>query len=196
METLINIDKGIALFVNNLAGRWWPLDELVRGLANDYFLVVGASLGLLVLWFGSPEPSKRGLNQRLAMQAMASLGLATAAVYFLSEAFFRSRPFDEIAVTTLLYRPTDSSFPANAAAILFGLAFPVWLGNRPAGKVFLVVAGLHSVARVVAGMHYPFDVLAGAAVGGLIALGVRWLFRVLSPVVNLLLRLARAFFLA
>jgi len=196
LEILINLDKTLALFVNNLAGRWWPLDELVKGLANDYFLIVGASLGLLVLWFGTPEASRRDLNQKLALQAMASLGLAAWLVSYLNDAFFRPRPFDEIAVTALLYQPTDSSFPSNSAAILFGLAIAVWLGNRKAGRVFLLIAAGHSVARVIAGMHYPLDIVGGAAIGGLIALGVRWLFGLLAPVVTMLLKLARAVSLA
>ena len=57
LEILISLDKTLALFINNIAGRWWPIDELIKGLANDYFLIIGASLGLLLLWFGPPMPT-------------------------------------------------------------------------------------------------------------------------------------------
>ena len=196
METLISIDRALALFVNNLAGRWGPLDEIFKGLANDYFLIVGACLGLLFLWFGAQETSRRELDQKLALQAAATLGLATWLVDIVNNFLVRSRPFNEIAVTTLLYRPTDSSFPANSAAILFGIAVAVWLGNRQAGKIFLLIATVHSIARIIAGMHYPLDIVGGAAVGGLTAISVRWLFNAFSPVITFLLRLARAIFLA
>jgi len=196
VETLINLDKALALFVNNLAGRWWPLDELIKGLANDYFLIIGASLGLLVLWFNAPDARRRELNQRLTLQAMASLGLATWLVTIVDDYIFRPRPFDEIAVTALLYQPTDSSLPSNSAAILFGLAFAVWLGNRKAGNVFLIIATVHSVSRVIAGMHYPLDIVAGALIGFIMAVAVKGLFKVLSPLISFLLLLARSVFLA
>lgn len=196
LEILINIDKFFSLFVNNLAGRLWPLDLLLKGIANDYFLVVISFLGLLVLWFGNLERDQRVVNQRLALQAMASFGLSSAAVSIINMFFYRPRPFADIAVTTLLYQPTDSSFPSNSAAVLFGLAFAVWLGNRKAGKVFLLIAVVHSTARVIAGMHYPLDIVGGAAVGFLMALFVRWLFNVLRPLVNLMMTMARAFFMA
>jgi len=196
VEALIAVDKALSLFINSLAGRWTILDEVIKGLANDYFLIVGASLGLLLLWFGTSEIRQRETNQKLALQAMASLGIATGVVAILNEFVFRPRPFNEIAVTTLLYQPTDSSFPSNSAAILFGIAFAVWLGNKQAGKVFLIVAAIHSFCRIVAGMYYPLDIIGGAAVGGAVALFVRWLFARLDFFVNFLLRLARAVFLA
>ncbi len=196
METLINLDKALSLFINNIAGRWVLLDELVKGLANDYFLMVGASLGLLFLWFGTKEFRQREINQRLALQAMTSLGIATGLVALLNQFLFRPRPFNEIAVTTLLYQPTDSSFPSNSAAILFAIAFAVWFGNKKAGRVFFAIAIVHSFCRVVAGMYYPLDIVGGAALGGAVALFVRWLFARLDFFVNFLLRIAKAVFLA
>ncbi|APV44441.1 undecaprenyl-diphosphatase [Dehalogenimonas formicexedens] len=196
MAALIVIDKALSLFINSLAGRWVILDEVIKGLANDYFLIVGASLGLLLLWFGTSEMRQRDHNQVLALQAMASLGIATGLVAIMNEYLFRPRPFNEIAVTTLLYQPTDSSFPSNSAAILFGLAFAVWLGNRKAGKLFLIIAAVHSLCRVIAGMYYPLDIVGGAAVGGVAALFVRWLFARLDFFISFLRRVARALFLA
>lgn len=196
METLINFDKALSLFINNLAGRWVLLDELVKGLANDYFLMVGASLGLLFLWFGAKEIRQREIDQKLALQAMTSLGIATGLVDILNFILFRPRPFNEIAVTTLLYQPTDSSFPSNSAAILFAIAFAVWFGNKNAGRVFFAIAIVHSFCRVVAGMYYPLDIVGGAAIGGAAAVFVRWLFARLEFFINFLLRIAKAVFLA
>ena len=196
MEALIKIDKAISLFINTLAGRWVFLDELIKGLANDYFLMVGASLGLLFLWFGTAEIRRREINQKLALQAMASLGIATGLVAILNEFIFRVRPFNEIAVTPLLYQPTDSSFPSNSAAILFAIAFSVWFGNKKAGQVFFIIAVIHSFCRVIAGMYYPLDIIGGASIGGAVALFVRWLFAMLDFLINLLLRMAKAVFLA
>jgi undecaprenyl-diphosphatase len=46
----------------------------------------------------------------------------------------------------------------------------VLLYSRRAGLAFLAVAALIAGSRVVEGLHYPSDVLAGAAVGTIAAL--------------------------
>lgn len=191
METLIKIDQSLALFLNYLAGRLGFIDELIKGLANDYFIMVGSALGLFFLWFGLQHSEERRKGQELVLQAAASIGLATLAVYLVNLFFYRTRPFDEIAVNALLYQPTDSSFPANSASILFGLAFAVWLGNQRYGKMFLLGATVHSVARVIAGMHYPADIAGGLLVGLAIAVFTRLLFRILKPFIVYLLGLAK-----
>jgi undecaprenyl-diphosphatase len=192
---LINLDKAVELFINNLAGRWWLFDELVKGLANDYFLVVGAFMGLLLLWFAAPDSTMRHTNQRLILQAAATVGLSALAVTIVDIFIFRPRPFNEIAVTSILYQPYVSSFPSFSASILFGLAFSIWFGNKPAGRIFLIIASTSSVARLIAGMHYPLDIIGGAAIGALVAMGVRWLFKVCAPFVDLLVGIARALFI-
>jgi undecaprenyl-diphosphatase len=196
VEALIRVDQSLSLFINSLAGRWTLLDELVKGLANDYFLMVGASLGLIFLWFSSSEIRQREINQKLTLKAMASLGFASWFVTIVNDYLFRQRPFHEIAVTSLLYQPTDSSFPSNSAAILFAIAFAVWFGNKKAGRIFFIIAIVHSTCRIIAGMHYPLDILGGAALGAFAALFVRWLFTRLEPFVNLLLRFAKSAFIA
>jgi undecaprenyl-diphosphatase len=48
------------------------------------------------------------------------------------------------------------------------------LRNRAWGAVVLVFATVLGVGRVAMGVHYPTDVLGGAALGALIALALWW----------------------
>ena len=196
METLIHFDQLLAQAINSLAGQFWLLDELMKGLANDYFLIVAANLGLLYLWFGTSEPKQKDTNQKLSLQAMASLGISTGLVSIINSLLFRPRPFSELPITVLLYRPGDSSFPANSATVLFAIAMAIWLGNRKAGNLFILLAVIHSFARVFAGMYYPMDIIGGAAIGVAVAFLVRWLFTVLNPVISWLIFQAKRVFLA
>ncbi|KTB48532.1 phosphatase PAP2 family protein [Dehalogenimonas alkenigignens] len=196
METLIRIDQSLALFLNFVAGRLGFIDEVIKGLANDYFTIVGGALGLFFLWFGSEQKEDRRTGQEIVLQGAASIGLTTLAVYLVNIFFYRTRPFDEIAVNALLYQPTDSSFPANSASILFGLAFTIWLGNRKYGRIFLTGAVVHSVARVIAGMHYPGDIAGGLMVGLAIAFFTRLIFKLLKPFIRYVLSLGKIIYLA
>ncbi|ADJ25915.1 phosphoesterase PA-phosphatase related protein [Dehalogenimonas lykanthroporepellens BL-DC-9] len=196
MEVLIELDQELALLINSWSGHIPILDELFRGLANDYFLVIGATLGILFLWLSSAEPGRRAINQRLSLQAMVSLGIASGIVGILNQVIYRARPFDELPINVLLYQPTDSSFPANSAAVLFAVAAATMLGNRKAGWFFLAAACLHSMARIYAGMYYPLDIVGGAAIAFLAALAVRWLFHLAGFFIDWLLGLMRRIFLA
>ncbi|MFF4742945.1 phosphatase PAP2 family protein [Streptomyces chengbuensis] len=66
--------------------------------------------------------------------------------------------------------PSSHATSAVAAAVAFGVL-------RPAGRVVAPpVAAAMCVSRLVAGVHYPSDVAAGALLGGLLARGgAAWL---------------------
>ncbi len=72
----------------------------------------------------------------------------------------------------------DASFPSNHALNNFAIAaffFSIWPKKRNVSWLF-AVAFMISVGRVYEGLHYPSDVLGGAAIGmavGLLA-GVLW----------------------
>ena len=59
----------------------------------------------------------------------------------------------------------DPSFPSDHATAAFAIAFGILFVARRTGWLFLAWAALIGISRVLAGMHYPTDVLAGAVVG-------------------------------
>ncbi|GAA2249666.1 phosphatase PAP2 family protein [Streptomyces amakusaensis] len=65
--------------------------------------------------------------------------------------------------------PSSHATSAAAAAVVFGALLPA------AEPAVAVLAAAMCVSRLVVGVHYPSDVAAGAALGGLAArLGSRW----------------------
>jgi undecaprenyl-diphosphatase len=117
--------------------------------------------------------------------AAAALGLFGNKV--ISSAWHRDRPYQTHHVAHLWGpRKTDPSFPSDHASAAFGIAVAVLLIDPLAGALFLVLAVLIAVGRVVVGEHYPGDVLAGAAIGTVSALVV---VRLARPLILLLARL-------
>jgi len=115
--------------------------------------------GLVLLWLGAPEPWK-GLAARVALSVLA-LAFIVLVIKF---SVRRERPAGEWGA---IYRRSDPhSFPSGHAARAVMLAVlaigwgPAWLA-----VLLAVWAPLVSLARVLMGLHYPTDVLAGGLIG-------------------------------
>ena len=188
-------DGEITLWLNGVTARFAALDVTVRLVASDYLLPLTFVLVLMGLWFSGANARIREFRQRGASIGMASLGLVNIPVMILNSVWNRPRPFVALGdeITLLFYRPTDpSSFPSNVAAVGFAVACSVWVVHRRLGYVMFGAAAVLALSRVCAGVAYPTDVVAGAALGIGVALATRFMFAVLEPLPALVIRLARA----
>jgi undecaprenyl-diphosphatase len=93
----------------------------------------------------------------------------------------RTRPFDAHPAIHPLYVVHSSSFPAGHGATAFaGAVLLSYVAVRLA-PLFLGLALAICFSRVYDGVHYPTDVLAGAAIGALVGgaaiMGLRLLER-------------------
>jgi undecaprenyl-diphosphatase len=192
-------DTAVFLFINGLAGKISVIDGLFKGISNDYFAVIVCCLILIWLWFGTRNGVQRQINQKAVITAAASIGLTNALVAICNAFYFRIRPFNELSADTvnlLFYRPTDSSFPSNLAAVLFAIAVPVFVKNKLYGSVLLVIAVFCSFGRVYLGIHYPLDIVGGAVFGALGALAAFGAMRLVTPQYEAIMRWLRKLYLA
>ncbi len=193
---MITIDENIFLWINGLAGHCAPLDWLLQRIANDYFVLVSLCMILLALWVWGSNTKQRDKNQRGVICASLSLGIAQGVVSICNIFCFRTRPFEVLPTNLLFYQPTDSSFPSNSVAVVFAIAFAIFLANRKVGGYMLALAALHAFTRVYVGIHYPFDVFGGAVIGMGIAFLVTLAVRKLEKLFDLVMNLARLLYLA
>jgi undecaprenyl-diphosphatase len=153
------------------------------------------------LWLLSPPGDTAWKRACAAGLSAAAVGLLANQV--ISHVWDRARPYDaHAAVVPLLSRSADPSFPSDHATAALSIAFGVFFVSRRASWVFLNFALVVSASRVMAGMHYPTDVLASLGVS--IAAGYFTariaMQRVLVPLIGLVSRvtdpmLARAAYL-
>ncbi|MFF6906608.1 bifunctional phosphatase PAP2/diacylglycerol kinase family protein [Streptomyces sp. NPDC012389] len=156
--------RDLAVF-HSVADRHWPgadplLPKLSRS-ANHGLLWFGTAVGIAAL--GSSARSRRA-----ALRGVASLAVASAAINTVGKgAVRRQRPIlDQVPVMRQLKRqPITTSFPSGHAASAAAFATGVALESRGWGAVVAPVAVAVAASRVYTGVHYPSDVLAGAALG-------------------------------
>jgi diacylglycerol kinase family enzyme/membrane-associated phospholipid phosphatase len=159
---------------HKVATRHWPgadrvLPVLSRA-ANHGGLWFAVAAGIAA----TRHPAAR----RTALRGVASLALASATVNTLGKgAVRRARPIlDNVPlVRQLNTQPVTTSFPSGHAASAAAFTTGVALESPRWGAVVAPLAASIAFSRVYTGVHYPSDVLAGAALGVGAALAVRGL---------------------
>jgi undecaprenyl-diphosphatase len=152
--------------INGLAAHTAWLDPAMAAFA------LWGGLVLLVLILGLAWWRHRDRYLRAGLTGVAAV-IALGVNQLVGALWFEARPFVALhGVTMLLAHPADNSFPSDHAAIAGALAVgTLWVARRW-GIAAVLVAVLLGFARVYAGMHYPLDVIAGLAIGALVALVV------------------------
>jgi len=85
----------------------------------------------------------------------------------------RVRPYDYLEeVNTLGLFWDDFSFPSGHTTAIFSISMTLALHMPDYIKVFICIAMLIGISRIYIGVHYPSDVVVGAAIGVLSAIFV------------------------
>jgi len=77
----------------------------------------------------------------------------------------------------LVHVPHDASFPSGHAATSFAAATILTFAFPRLSAPLFVLAAAVAFSRVYDGVHYPLDILGGAALGIFVALALRLLVR-------------------
>jgi undecaprenyl-diphosphatase len=153
-----DLDRAVFRAVFRL--KWPPLTAVLRAftiagtagalwgfLAAGAFLATGMRLShLLIPW----------------VAVALSWTLAEGAKYL----FNRARPFiDDTEVAPLIKTPSSSSFPSGHSATAAAGALTLSAVYPSYSPALLLSGFLVALSRIYLGVHYPFDVLAGALIG-------------------------------
>jgi membrane-associated phospholipid phosphatase len=102
--------------------------------------------------------------------AAAGVAAAHAASIAVKRVVRRKRPSDP-EVKVLVGTPSKLSFPSSHATSTTAAA--VLYGGLTGKKLTPVLVPPMMLSRLVLGVHYPSDVIAGSSLGGFVAWGVR-----------------------
>jgi undecaprenyl-diphosphatase len=157
------------------------LDRALFEWVVDHRLSVLNSVLVVITYLGTGGTPWLALALLLALgtrRPLLPIGILAAAIVWGSDGLAsllkavtgRPRPFVSIHhVHVLINRPASGSMPsahattAFAGALLLGWLWPRWRIG------FLALATVIAFSRVYVGVHYPADVLAGAALGSAVA---------------------------
>lgn len=171
MAPLQALDARIFLAVNQMGHPRW-LDRVADWVAitanGGWLWGIGVAAAGIA---GAPRPGRLlvGLVPTVAVTALV-------VEYPIKTIFRRRRPFiDVVRALVVGKEPGSWSFPSGHTATAFAAAVLVhgaWPRSTPLAYALAAATGL---SRIYVGVHYPGDVLSGAACGFVIG----WLFRLL-----------------
>jgi undecaprenyl-diphosphatase len=151
--------------------------ELVRRIgalrstpADEAFRRLGRAADHSKLWFAVAAVlvSRKGATRRAGLRGLAAIGGASFAASFVGKRLFpRRRPAAELlpVLRRMTRRPMSSSFPSGHAASAFAFASAVAMEHRGVAAGAIPLAAAVGYSRVHTGVHWPTDVMAGAAIG-------------------------------
>lgn len=150
-----------------------------------YFLFnIGHKLGVdwLFIFFASYLPylmviaflyliyKKEGIREKIylfgftVLALLLSRGIITETIRYF---FPRVRPFIALNLTPMLI-DRSASFPSGHSTFFFALAFCTFLISKKWGWILTIATIITTISRVIAGVHWPSDIVGGAVIAGLV----------------------------
>lgn len=138
-------------------------DRLIADAAQYGFIV--SFLIAAAVWLRLPRRQKI----ELLVAGLVGAALCLALVKLGGALYYDPRPFVTQHVVPLFSHPADNGFPSDHTVLTMFVALSVLYYSRTWGLVLVAVSLLAGVARVLAGVHTPVDILAAVAMAAFAA---------------------------
>ncbi len=184
------MNNQIFYFFYNLAHQSAFFDKVIIFFADIFQYVVILSAGLSLLFYYKvllrKSPPDRMLSAIRArwkeiLLAPFSAALATIIAIILKYLIHTPRPFLALPDVQALFFETGYAFPSGHATFFSALAVALFFSHKKVGYLFMLFAVLISMARIIAGVHFPIDILGGFILGTATAYFVRFVLKLFSP---------------
>lgn len=109
-------------------------------------------------------------NRVMIMSAGIAFILAEVVGKLCGLFYFNAQPFAELSnVTKLIEKSVGNSFPSDHTILFFTFCFSFFLFHKRFRYLWMLLACMVAISRILVGVHYPLDVFVGACIGMLMA---------------------------
>ena len=161
------MDTSLLHLLNDFFARHDVVEDPVVAYVNAAELLF---LGMLVVAFAFTRGVRRVAIRRAAVAAGLSAGVALALAHVIGQIVDRPRPFVTHPDTVHLFTTTPPTRASPATHRRVRDRRRAAAARARVGLVVLALATVLAIGRVAMAVHYPTDVLGGAALGTATAL--------------------------
>ncbi|MBU4536684.1 phosphatase PAP2 family protein [Patescibacteria group bacterium] len=152
------MNEKIFTYLNNFALQNELFDTIIIFITD--WLIWWMIFGAIVLLLLKKITPKQFL--KIIFYPAIIWGIAKIIKYF----YFSPRPFLELENAKLLIdHGANDSMPSGHSVLSSALATATYLYNKKIGILFFLGAILIGLSRIIVGVHWPLDVLAGFLLG-------------------------------
>lgn len=170
--------------INNLAGKWSILDELMIYLSKSAIILAVAIV--CYFWFQKNVHNERKYTAfYMALTSVLALGINAIIHLF----YFHPRPFVGHDVNKLIQHSSDSSFVSDHGTLVFSIAIVLFLRKDRLANIALLWATLVGLSRIYVGVHYPADIIGSFLLAGVTASIVIRTSYLTEPIIKFTLKL-------
>lgn len=187
MDSLINLDQNIFYWFNSLVGLSQVLDWIIKVVA--VYAVYAVPVVMVYYWF-RPTPPRRSPSghlrgdsesektQKFLMNLLVSVIISWQVIArILGQWINRPRPEIFSGAKEVFFHPPTYAFPSDHALFFAFITTYLYLsGYKKMAGIALAATIIISLARVIGGLHWPGDILAGWLIGGFLAM-IFWQLR-------------------
>lgn len=135
------------------------MDSIIIFCAKYLFIFVVALIGLL--WLKLSKKDKMSL----ALSVIAAGIIAVVLDKLAGKLYFDPRPFTNHAVKPLFTHAADNGFPSEHTLFTVTLSTASYFYNKRVGIAAFTLSLIVGIARVMAHVHSPIDIIGAIAIG-------------------------------
>lgn len=135
-----------------------PCNTVLKLCYNFLPFIMFASYGILIVFMFFSDIK---IFARITLSPLTVFAIVT----FFRKIFNRPRPYEKFATTSVFGKSKKGeSMPSRHTACAFIIAMAFMYVSIPLGIAYLIISALIMISRVLAGVHFISDVIAGMAI--------------------------------
>ncbi len=135
-----------------------PCNTVLKLCYNFLPLIMFVSYGILIVFMFFSDIK---IFARITLSPLTVFAIVT----FFRKIFNRARPYEKFATTSVFGKnKKGESMPSRHTACAFIIAMAFMYVSIPLGIAYLIISTLIMISRVLAGVHFISDVIAGMAI--------------------------------
>jgi undecaprenyl-diphosphatase len=138
-------------------------------ITGQYFIFVVALIALIITIFSEKE-----VRWSIIKLAILSFGIAFLIAYIAGLLYYDARPFVVEHIEPLISHQPDNGFPSDHTLIAIVTASVIFVYRHKLGILLGVLGILVGVARILAYLHHPVDIVASVLISVIATFGA-WL---------------------